>query len=61
MNLNDMWQRNVGDGYVDTNDIFNPSMVYNLLKDPFGVWCDYFAPKNMKEEETEYINQLLER
>ncbi|MCD5401952.1 hypothetical protein LR013_05135 [candidate division NPL-UPA2 bacterium] len=37
---------------------FRPSMVYRLMTDPFGVWCDYHAPQEEAVEEVSRYENL---
>ena len=37
---------------------FSPSLFYRLLNDPFGVWCDYHAPKEAAVDETSRYDEL---
>ena len=39
--------------------VFPPSMVYELLNDPFKVWCDYHAPKAEAVDETSRYDEIV--
>ena len=36
---------------MDRKKHLRASNIYRLIKEPFGLWCDYFAPRNEKIEE----------
>lgn len=42
----------------DTRRIFRPSWVYQVLRDPFWIWCHYHAPPAEAVDETSRYDQM---
>ena len=45
----------------DRNTMFRPSMIYDLLHDPFKVWCEYHAPKDQAVDEVSRYDEIKMR
>jgi uncharacterized protein len=56
--LNKLLERATGNQRLERNRIFRPSTIYRLLNDPFGVWCDYHAPKEEAVEEVSKYEEM---
>lgn len=51
-------QRAKGDLEPDSKTMFKPSMAYDLLHDPFKVWCEYHAPREEAVEEISRYDEI---
>lgn len=50
--------RALGGKKLDRKTVFKPSVIYRLLNDPFGVWCDYHAPSDQAVDEISRYEQI---
>lgn len=51
-------QRAKGDLEPNSKTMFKPSMAYDLLHDPFKVWCEYHAPREEAVEEISRYDEI---
>jgi uncharacterized protein len=42
---------------LDKARVFRPSWFYNLIEDPFWIWCEYHAPAHERVDETTLFDQ----
>jgi len=56
--FNELLKRSTGGMILDKKTVLKPSLIYRLIKDPFGVWCDYHAEKNEAVEEISRYDQI---
>ena len=52
MTLQELIQRATGGQRPDFYTLFHPSLVYQVLYDPFCLWCDFHAPRSEAVDET---------
>ena len=52
MTLPDLLQRATGGQKLNRRTVFRPSLAYQLLHDPFWIWCEYHAPRSEAVDET---------
>lgn len=52
VDLQTLLMRAQGGKSCDARRVFRPSLFYVLLEDPFGVWCEYHAPRSENFDET---------
>ncbi len=45
----------------DANTLFKPSLVYQVLKDPLWLWCEYHAPRAEAVDETRRYDRLRQQ
>ena len=57
--LEQLLQRATGGLRLDRRTVFRPSMTYQVLHDPFWVWCEYHAPRSEAVDETTRYQKLL--
>ncbi len=56
--LDDLYKVCMSEGKTDKMSVINPSMVLLHTVSPFNLWCDFFAPKDEKDPETESLKIL---
>ena len=56
--LQHLIQRATSGQKLDRRSFFRPSLVYQVLHDPFWVWCNYHAPQSEAVEETSRYEEL---
>jgi len=55
-------QRATSGRSLDKARVFQPSWFYNLIEDPFWIWCEYHAPAHERvEEETLYERHRMQQ
>ena len=54
-------ERATGGMEPDRNSMFRPSMIYDLLHDPFKVWCEFHAPKDQAVDEVSRYDEIKMR
>ncbi len=52
MTLLDLLQRATGGHKLNRQRVFRPSLAYQLLHDPFWIWCEHHAPRSEAVDET---------
>jgi len=52
-------QRATGGRKLVRNRVLRPSMTYQILHDPFWVWCEYHAPRSEAVDETTRYQRML--
>ncbi|MBI4370480.1 MAG: hypothetical protein HY547_09665 [Elusimicrobia bacterium] len=57
VSLNDLMHKATA-GQSTGSRHFSPSLFYQLLNDPFGVWCDYHAPKEDAVEKIDRYGKM---
>jgi len=43
---------------LERHSLFRPSLAYELLRDPFWVWCEYHAPRSEAVDETSRYDEM---
>lgn len=43
---------------LDHHVLFRPSLVYQVLQDPFWIWCEYHAPRSEAVDETSRYDEM---
>lgn len=56
--VEELVHRATGGRRFDRQSLFRPSLVYQTLKDPFWVWCEYHAPRSVAVDETTRYDTL---
>lgn len=56
--IGDLAQRATGGHTLNRHILFRPSIVYQVLNDPFWIWCENHAPKAQKVDETTRYDEL---
>ena len=59
--LNKLLERATGNLPLKKDKLFRPYMIYRLLTEPFGVWCDYHAPAEEAVEEISRYEEMRMR
>ncbi|MFQ5850109.1 MAG: TM0106 family RecB-like putative nuclease [Candidatus Binatia bacterium] len=59
MTVHDLIQRATSGQKFNRHTLFRPSLVYQVLHDPFWVWCEYHAPRSEAVDETSRYDQIL--
>ncbi|OQA86508.1 MAG: hypothetical protein BWY28_02333 [bacterium ADurb.Bin236] len=59
--INTFIERATGGKEPDRNSMFRPSMIYDLLHDPFKVWCEFHAPKDQAVDEVSRYDEIKMR
>jgi len=57
--LQDLIERATGGQKFNRTTLFRPSLVYQVLHDPFWVWCEYHAPRSEAVDETSRYDRIL--
>jgi uncharacterized protein len=55
--LEKLLQRATSGKKLEKHRVFRPSWLYNMLEDPFWVWCEYHAPASERVDETTPFDQ----
>ncbi len=55
--LETILERAISGRELDKARIFRPSWLYNIIEDPFWIWCEYHAPQNERVDETTLFDQ----
>ena len=58
ISLEEMIRRATGGQTLERARIFRPSQVFAVLRDPFGVWCQYHAPKEEAVKEISRYDEM---
>jgi len=61
IDINTFIERATGGKEPDRNSMFRPSMIYDLLHDPFKVWCEFHAPKDQAVDEVSRYDEIKMR
>lgn len=57
--LQDLIERATGGQKFNRTTLFRPSLVYQVLHDPFWIWCEYHAPRSEAVDETSRYDRIL--
>ncbi|MFQ5993281.1 MAG: hypothetical protein ACE5NA_12655, partial [Nitrospiraceae bacterium] len=56
--LEELIQRATSGRKLDRHVLFRPSLVYQVLQDPFWIWCEYHAPRSEAVDETSRYDEM---
>lgn len=59
--LEELIQRATSGQMLDRPRLFRPSLVYQVLHDPFWIWCEYHAPRSEAVEETRRYDEIRQQ
>ena len=61
MTLEQLMERAIAGKAFDRKRMFRASNMYGLMKEPFGIWCDYFGPAGEKVKEEYRYDDILKQ
>ncbi len=56
--LEELIRRATSGKKLDRHVLFRPSLVYQVLRDPFWIWCEYHAPRSEAMDETDRYDEM---